>query len=65
MQQQKQLYQDFEGDGGALVAAAYFGGATLDPAGWLIPVTKARTLYKMAKYGFVTSPDSRCFKLCR
>ena len=53
--EQKKLYEDFDGDGGALVAAAYFGGAILDPAGWLLPVTKARTLYKMAKYGFVTS----------
>ena len=53
--EQKQLYSDFDKPGGGLVAAAYFGGAILDPAGWLIPVTKARTLYKMAKYGFVTS----------
>ena len=54
-EQQKKLYEDFDGDGGYLVAAAYFGGAILDPAGWLLPVTKARTLYKLAKYGFVTS----------
>ena len=54
-QQQKELYESFEGPGGYLVAAAYFGGAILDPAGWLIPVTKAKTLYQMAKYGFVTS----------
>ena len=53
--EQKELYKDFDGPGGYLVAAAYFGGAILDPAGWLIPVTKAKTLYKMAKYGFVTS----------
>jgi len=53
--EQKKLYEDFDGPGGYLVAAAYFGGAIVDPAGWLIPVTKARTLYKMAKYGFVTS----------
>ena len=54
-QQQKELYESFEGPGGYLIAAAYFGGAILDPAGWLIPVTKAKTLYQMAKYGFVTS----------
>ena len=54
-QQQKELYESFEGPGGYLVAASYFGGALLDPAGWLIPVTKAKTLYQMAKYGFVTS----------
>ena len=54
-QEQKELYESFEGPGGYLVAAAYFGGAILDPVGWLIPVTKAKTLYQMAKYGFVTS----------
>jgi hypothetical protein len=53
--EQKQLYEDFDKPGGYLVAAAYFGGAILDPAGWLLPVTKARTLYKMAKYGFVNA----------
>ena len=47
-EQQKKLYEDFDGDGGYLVAAAYFGGAILDPAGWLLPVTKARSLYKLA-----------------
>ena len=52
---QRKLYESFEGPGGYLVAAAYFGGAILDPVGWLIPVTKAKTLYQMAKYGFVTS----------
>ena len=52
---QKKLYQDFDGPGGYLVAAAYFGGAILDPAGWLLPVTKGRTLYKMAKYGAINS----------
>ena len=54
-QEQKELYESFEGPGGYLVAAAYFGGAILDPVGWLIPVTKAKTLYQMAKYDFVTS----------
>ncbi len=53
--EQKELYKDFEGPGGYLVAAAYFGGAILDPAGWLLPVTKSRTLYKMAKYGAINS----------
>ena len=46
------------------VAAAYFGSAILDPAGWLLPVTKARTLYKAAKYGFVNSGIARCIRLC-
>jgi len=55
---QKKLYeymQDPDGSTNYMVAAAYFGSALLDPAGWLIPVTKARTLYKAAKYGFVSS----------
>ena len=55
---QKKLYEFMENPDGStnyMVAAAYFGSAILDPAGWLIPVTKARTLYKAAKYGFVTA----------
>ena len=55
---QKKLYEYMENPDGTTnyaVAAAYFGSAILDPAGWLIPVTKARTLYKAAKYGFVSS----------
>ena len=55
---QKKLYEYMENEDGStnyMVAAAYFGSAILDPAGWLIPVTKARTLYKAAKYGFVTA----------
>ena len=39
---------------GNWVTAAYFGGAILDPAGWLIPATKARTVGKMALYGMGT-----------
>ena len=46
------------------VAAAYFGGAILDPAGWLLPITKAKTLYAAAKYGFVNSGIARCIRLC-
>ena len=55
---QKKLYEYMENEDGStnyLVAAAYFGSAILDPAGWLIPVTKTRTLYKAAKYGFVSA----------
>ena len=54
-QQQQELYQKMQGENGGWVAAAYFGGAILDPAGWLIPVAKTKTLYQLAKYGFVTS----------
>ena len=55
---QKKLYefmQDEDGSTNYGVAAAYFGGAILDPAGWLLPITKAKTLYAAAKYGFVNS----------
>ena len=55
---QKKLYEFMENPDGSTnyaVAAAYFGSAILDPAGWLLPITKARTLYKAAKYGFVNS----------
>ena len=55
---QKKLYQFMENPDGSTnyaVAAAYFGSAILDPAGWLLPITKAKTLYKAAQYGFVNS----------
>ena len=52
---QEKLYEYMQGENGGLVMAAYFGGAILDPASWLIPVTKTRTLYKAAKYGFITA----------
>jgi len=56
--EQRKLYEYMENPDGStnyMVAAAYFGSALLDPAGWLIPVTKAKTLYQAAKYGFVSS----------
>ena len=54
---QKKLYEFMENPDGSTnwaVAGAYFGSAILDPAGWLLPVTKAKTLYQMAKWGFVS-----------
>ena len=51
---QKKLNELMRGENGGWVTAAYFGGALLDPAGWLIPFGKARTLYKMGKYGMVS-----------
>jgi len=39
---------------GGWATGAYFAGAILDPAGWLIPATKAKTLGKMAMYGMGT-----------
>ena len=36
---------------GGMVTGSYFAGMILDPAGWFIPATKARTAAKMAMYG--------------
>ena len=50
--QQKELYERFQDeDYGVWTKIGYFGGAILDPITWLIPVAKAKTVYKMAKYG--------------
>jgi hypothetical protein len=38
-------------DWGGQVRAAYMGGLFVDPAGWLIPFAKARSIGKMAYYG--------------
>jgi len=51
--QQAKLNAALQGEGGGLIAAAYFGGAVLDPATWLIPVLRGKTLYKMALSGGV------------
>ena len=53
-EQQKKLYEDFDGPGGYLVAAAYFGGAILDPITWIFPFAKAKTVYQMAKMGAIS-----------
>ena len=51
-EQQKELYERFQDeDYGTWAKIGYFGGAILDPVTWLIPVAKANTVYKMAKYG--------------
>jgi len=52
--QQARLNKALQGDGGGLIAAAYFGGAILDPVTWLIPVLRGRSLYKMAMAGGVS-----------
>jgi hypothetical protein len=39
---------------GNKVKMAYFGGLILDPAGWVLPVAKARTAWKLFKYGLGT-----------
>ena len=36
---------------GGSATAAYFAGAILDPVGWLLPASKAKTVGKMAAYG--------------
>ena len=51
--QQAKLNAALQGEGGGLIAAAYFGGAILDPATWLIPVLRGRKLYQMALSGGV------------
>ena len=51
--QQAKLNAALQGEGGGLIAAAYFGGALLDPATWLIPVLRGKSLYKMALSGGV------------
>ena len=52
--EQQKLNQLMQGENGGWVTAAYFAGAILDPAGWLIPFGKAKTLYQMGKYGMVS-----------
>jgi len=52
--EQKKLNELMKGPNGKKVAAAYFAGALLDPAGWLIPFGKAKYLYQMGKYGMVS-----------
>ena len=52
--QQAKLNAALQGEGGGLIAAAYFGGAILDPVTWLIPVLRGRKLYKMAMSGGVS-----------
>tara|TARA_S200002703_G_scaffold5367_1_gene6266 strand:+ start:1055 stop:4678 length:3624 start_codon:yes stop_codon:yes gene_type:complete len=51
---QQKLNELMQGKNGGWVTAAYFAGALLDPAGWLIPFGKAKTLYSMARTGMVS-----------
>lgn len=51
---QQKLNELMQGENGGWVTAAYFAGALLDPAGWLIPFGKAKTLYSMARMGMVS-----------
>ena len=51
---QQKLNEVMRGPNGGWVTAAYFAGAILDPAGWLIPFGKAKNIYSMAKAGMVS-----------
>ena len=51
---QQKLNELMRGPNGGWVTAAYFAGAILDPAGWLIPFGKAKNIYSMAKAGMVS-----------
>ena len=51
---QQKLNELMRGPNGGWVTAAYFAGAILDPAGWLIPFGKAKNIYSMAKAGVVS-----------
>tara|TARA_Y100001938_G_C8093938_1_gene436887 strand:- start:257 stop:3949 length:3693 start_codon:yes stop_codon:yes gene_type:complete len=52
--EQQQLVKAMQGKNGGLIKAVYFAGAILDPASWLLPFGKAKTLYTMGKYGIVS-----------
>ncbi len=51
---QQKLTELMRGENGGLVTAAYFAGAILDPASWLIPFGKAKNIYSMARMGMVS-----------
>ena len=51
---QQKLNELMRGENGGYVMAAYFAGAILDPASWLIPFGKAKSLASMAKMGMVS-----------
>lgn len=52
--EQQDLVKAMQGENGGLIKAVYFAGAILDPASWLLPFGKAKTLYTMGKYGMVS-----------
>ena len=52
--EQKKLKELMQGKNGSAVTAAYFAGLLLDPASWLIPFGKAKSLAQMGKYGMVS-----------
>ena len=52
--EQEKLKELMQGKNGSAVTAAYFAGLLLDPASWLIPFGKAKSLAQMGKYGMVS-----------
>ena len=51
MKEDKEILKALEKKYGAGITATYIGGMIADPAGWLIPVAKARTVGKLAWEG--------------
>ena len=54
MREEQNELKDLMDKYGFAVTASYFGGAILDPASWLLPFAKAKTLLKMGYYGMVS-----------
>lgn len=54
MKEEQNELKDLMDKHGFAVTAAYFGGAILDPASWLLPFAKAKTLLKMGYYGMIS-----------
>ena len=52
-EEQRILNNLMRGPDGKKITAAYFAGAIVDPASWLIPFGKARSIYAMGRYGMV------------
>jgi len=53
-EEQRILNNLMRGPDGKKITAAYFAGAIIDPASWLIPFGKARSLFAMGRYGMVS-----------
>ena len=53
-EEQRILNNLMRGPDGKKITAAYFAGAIVDPASWLIPFGKARSLFAMGRYGMVS-----------
>jgi len=51
MEEEQKILNDLIDRYGTSVLGTYFAGMIMDPAGWIIPATKAKTLAKMTAYG--------------